>query len=281
MKTLHKPFAPLSVYKKPDHTMYRILLSIVLIFISVSQLRAAEPEMVLQADSAFTSGEFDKSAHLYAAAIDSLGASADLYYNLGNAYYRTGKPGQAVIAYERALRIDPTHAAARINLEFVNSRLVDKPGARGTLLENIVASVCDSARPDAWAWIAFALFVLTLGCAALYCFTGSIALRKVGFFGGFALLIVTAAAVFIALTAASRATDSTEAVVVKQSTILSTSPSAPLNPSQEAMMLHEGAKVQIVDSVVATSDSIAPVWYDVQVDNSHRAWINSADVEKI
>lgn len=261
--------------------MYRIFLPIILVLLSVSGIHAESAGLVQSADSAFTAGEFDKSARLYSEAIDSLGASADLYYNLGNAYYRTGKPGQAILAYERALRIDPTHTDARVNLEFVNSRLTDRPGARGTLIENIVGSICDHARPDTWAWVAFGLFALTLVCVALYCFAGSIAMRKIGFFGGFVLLAITLLGVFVALTAASRATDTTQAVVIKQSTILSTTPSAPRNASQEAMLLHEGAKVQIVDSAAASSDTIAPMWYDVQVDNSHRAWINSADVEKI
>ncbi len=50
---------------------------------------------------------------------------------------------------------------------------------------------------------------------------------------------------------------------------------------QEAMLLHEGTRVQILDSVRSTSDSISTLWYDVQVDNAHRAWINAAAVEKI
>ncbi len=47
------------------------------------------------------------------------------------------------------------------------------------------------------------------------------------------------------------------------------------------MLLHEGTRVEILDSVKSTTDSINSLWYDVQVDNTHRAWINAAAVEKI
>ncbi|WP_300859193.1 hypothetical protein [uncultured Duncaniella sp.] len=47
------------------------------------------------------------------------------------------------------------------------------------------------------------------------------------------------------------------------------------------MLLHEGTRVEILDSVRSTTDSINSLWYDVQVDNAHRAWINAAAVEKI
>lgn len=71
------------------------------------------------------------------------------------------------------------------------------------------------------------------------------------------------------------------AIITVPSTILSTTPRVPQDRSQEAMLLHEGTKVKILDSVKSTTDSIHSLWYDVEVDNSHRAWINASAVEKI
>ena len=71
------------------------------------------------------------------------------------------------------------------------------------------------------------------------------------------------------------------AVVTVPSTILSTSPRAPKNRTEEAMLLHEGTKMQIMDSVSSHTDTITSRWYDVEIDNNHRAWIKASDVEII
>lgn len=81
--------------------------------------------------------------------------------------------------------------------------------------------------------------------------------------------------------AASIASADNVAIVTVPSTILSTTPRVPQDRTQEAMLLHEGTKVTILDSVRSTTDSIHSLWYDVEVDNAHRAWINAAAVQKI
>jgi hypothetical protein len=70
-----------------------------------------------------------------------------------------------------------------------------------------------------------------------------------------------------------------EAVVVSPSVILSTTPRQPKDRTEEAMLLHEGTKVTIVDSIPGTGED--KMWYDVKVDDSHRAWVSSQAVEKI
>lgn len=59
--------------------------------------------------------------------IDSLVAtgrvSPDLYLLQGNAYYELGQLGRAVLAYERGLRLRPTHKALKNNLAFVEANL--------------------------------------------------------------------------------------------------------------------------------------------------------------
>ena len=68
---------------------------------------------------------------------------------------------------------------------------------------------------------------------------------------------------------------------IGMSDILSTSPREPKDRSEEAMLLHEGTRVRILDSVAAPGDTTGLKWYDVSIDNHHRAWIKSTDVEII
>ncbi len=260
------------------------IISLLIAFASSFGLSAQANDpasLIAQADSAYTSDEYGRALDLYLQVADSCGTSAKLWYNIGNTYYRLGNPGMAVVAYERALRIDPSDADARTNLEFVNSRLTDRPGDKGSFLSNSLDSICRLATADTWAWCAFAIFCLMMGSVAAYIFGSSVTLRKAGFFAALVLLALTAAAIVITVRSSSLMTSRTEAVITARSTILSTSPRDPKDRTEEAMLLHEGTKVSILDSVSAPGDSVAMKWYDVKVDNSHRAWIRSTDVEKI
>lgn len=258
-----------------------ILLTVICMF---QQAGATEPNVKSiadAADSAYLNDQYKEAASLYRMAIDSLGESSDRYYNLGNAMFRLGKPGQAILCYERALRIDPTNHDARENLEFVNSRIIDRPGDRGSLLGNIIDRAATSMHSNTWAWIAFGCFIVFLTAMGAYLFSSTVIIRKFGFFGGFVILVVAIGCVFMSVRGASISTSDKEAIVTVQSSILSTSPRRPVNRSQEAMLLHEGTKVTICDSVINRSDSIPSKWYEVIVDNNHSAWINSTDVERI
>lgn len=238
-------------------------------------------QLIEQADSAYSADKFDEAASLYRKAMSVEGVSAPLYYNLGNAEYRQGHLGQAILNYERALRIDPTMDDARQNLEFVNSRITDRPGERGTFISNAIDAAAGNASSNTWAWLAFAAFVLTCALFGLYVFATDVKFRKSGFFGGLAMLAVTAVFVWMSSRAASISTDTSTAIVVSPSTILSTSPRQPRSRSEEAMLLHEGTSVRIIDSVRSVTDSVHTLWLDVEIDNAHRAWINARDVERV
>ena len=64
-------------------------------------------------------------------------------------------------------------------------------------------------------------------------------------------------------------------------TNLSSTPRTPKNKTEKTVSIHKGTKVEIVDSVLTPDDPVAGKWYDVKINNSTRAWVNAADVEKI
>ncbi|MDE5784954.1 MAG: tetratricopeptide repeat protein [Duncaniella sp.] len=216
---------------------------ILIFFLLMTPFITGAQTLFEQADSAYTAEDYAAAAQLYSRIAETDGTSAPLLYNLGNCYYRMGRNGMAVLMYERALRIDPSMSEARENLAFVNSRLTDRPGERGTFLGNMLDSVSGNQSSDFWAWIAAALFLITITGIVLYIFSSSIPLRKTGFFGGLISLALCAVAVFFSLRNASAATDTEKAVILAPSTILSTAPRIPADRSLEAMLLHEVTRV--------------------------------------
>lgn len=241
---------------------------------------AASP-LTERADSAYASEDFVNAVRLYHQAMVNEGVSPQLYYNLGNSYYRIGKLGRAVINYERALALDPSMSDARANLDFVNTKILDKPEDDSTFLGNVHHGLKSVMSPDAWAWTAFGLFMLMLGCVALYIFSGNVPMRKLGFFGGFVVLIIFIYAFVAAAQTASAPFSHNRAVVVVPTTNMSTSPGSNTGKNAKIVPIHEGTVVEIIDSIAIPGETVSPLWYDVKINNSTRAWVRSTDVEKI
>jgi tetratricopeptide (TPR) repeat protein len=74
------------------------------------------------ANRAFDEGKYDAAKQQYEEMVRSGATSANLFYNLGNAEFRLGAPGRAILNYERALALEPSHPEARRNLALVRER---------------------------------------------------------------------------------------------------------------------------------------------------------------
>lgn len=259
--------------------MRRLLLALFIVFVSAGVVYPASPAEM--ADSAYNSEDYRQAIRLYHQAIDTEGFSPRLYYNLANAYYRINNLGRAVLYYERALNLDPSMSDARSNLEFVRTRILDKPEDDSTFLENLNYKILSLMSPDAWAWTAFGLFVLVLGCVALYIFSSEVALRKTGFFGGFVILILFAYSSINAWRSSGAYYEHSKAVVTVPTSNLRTAPGSESVDGDKVLPIHEGTVLEIIDSVSLPTEQMAPKWYNVKINNSTRAWVNAADVEII
>ena len=199
--------------------MKHIAIIIISLLFAVIPVKAVE-SLCEQADSAYNKEDYAQAVALYNKILAENGRSADVYYNLGNAWYRRGNSAQAVLAYERALRVDPTHVDARNNLKFVNSRLEDKPEDNNSFLTSLHLSIVKSAKANTWAWLTLITFAIFCGAIAAYIFSSNISIRKIGFFGAIVLSIVTVYFIVVSVKAANLTDNNSEAVVIVPPTLL-------------------------------------------------------------
>lgn len=250
---------------------------------AASGISAREPaaRIVAMGDSAFVGKDYFRAIELYDSAMCVGGPSSTLYYNIGNAYYRVGDNGRAILSYERALRLDPTNRAARLNLDFVNNQTADKTTDSGNIMIQLGDSIMQSMTADAWAWLSLSLFVVFLALASGYIFGSSIMLRKVCFFGGLVMLLLTIGSVLFSIMAARAIHDNREAVVIVPKATLSLSPGRSDDSQANRLVIHEGHKVEILDSINGAPGSGQGKWYEVNVGNNTRAWIGADDIERV
>lgn len=233
------------------------------------------------ADSAYNRKEYSQALSLYRQAVDNQGVSSNLYYNMGNTQYRLGSLSQAILNYERALRLDPSNSDARTNLEFVKTKIIDRPEDDSSFLSNVHDKIKATLSPDGWALLALLLFAAVMGCVALYIFTPAVTGRKVGFFAGIFLLCIFIYTAVIAWSTSRPNGDDRAAIVTASTTNLSSSPGTPKNSTDKVLPVHEGTKLQVLDSVATPDDSNSPMWYHVKINNTTQAWVAANDVELI
>lgn len=195
-----------------------------------------------------------------------------LYYNLGNAHFKAGDYPQAILFYERALKIDPSFTDARFNLEFAQSQVQDKiDTVPEFFLKSWMRSLCYKLSSDAWAAIAIVLFAILLACALLYLLGPTAASRRTGFFAGLAVLILCSCADNFARWQYKDYKNADSAVVTASVTSVKSSPSGV--SGKDLFVLHGGAKVRILDDVGE--------WKNISIADGRQGWISSSDIEII
>lgn len=259
--------------------MKALLYVILLVCLSAQGITAQTP--VESAEKAYTEDKYQEAVAIYEQIIAGGQVSSDLYYNLGNSYFKSGNVGKAVLSYERALLLDPNNREAESNLIFVNSKIKDNMGNGENMMNSLLVGILHLFSYNGWAILGIFSFFLILVCAALYIFNNSILIRKIGFFGGLSMLMICLLANIFAYKSSKSLTNSGKAIVIDNSVILSLSPREPKSKSEEAFILNEGVKVEIIDSVEVKEGEIKQLWYNVQADDSHKAWIDSKHVEII
>lgn len=235
----------------------------------------------VQADSAYVQERYHDALKAYQLMAEQQGTSAELYYNMGNTYYKINDCAHAILCYERSLLLDPTSRDTRENLEFVRQKL-KLPVATGSrsFVTQVAQSVAFWFSSNGWAVMAAILFVLCLLAVALYVFAVQVKWRKVGFFSAIVLLALSALALTCSLYLRNRAANSHAAIVMTQSALLSNAPRAPQD-NEEAFKLPQGSKVEITDSVTTGAADGSGKWYHVESTNGRTAWINGNDIEII
>jgi tetratricopeptide (TPR) repeat protein len=225
----------------------------------------------------FENGNYQYGEKNYAAAIRNYeqitlsGQEAfEVYYNLGNSYFRAGDYPHAVINYERATRLKPRNQDNLNNLALANSKIRDRfedmPELKIIKLWKNFSTLCSSA---AWAFITIAFVALLFTSIFFYMMYSAYKTKRISFYAGLVALLCMGISVAAAFTEYNRETEDT-AIVMAFSTDLLSAPDA---GSMAKATIHAGSKVEITDKI--------DLYYKVRLPNGERGFLLSADVERV
>lgn len=251
-----------------------VLLALITLLFAATTATAAPAKVAItkvDADKEYAKGNYLQASKDYSDLL-KVGESVELYYNLGNCYYRLGNITKSIIAYEKAHRLSPSDRDVTFNLEFVREKTIDKIerqeknffSAGYTMLQNLMDM-------DAWACLSILAFFVCLGMAMLFLLGRDEWMRKLGFYVALLSVFVFVFSTLFAWQQKHNFDARDRAVVVAPSASVKLTPS---DSSADAVVVHEGTAVQIVDRTMSD-------WYSVKLDDGKEGWLKRNSLEII
>ncbi|RZJ72405.1 tetratricopeptide repeat protein [Flavobacterium sp.] len=243
---------------------------LIFIFILISQTIFGQAGFE-KGNELYRKGDFQGAADAYEAVVTSKRASAELYFNLGNAYYKLNRVAPSIYNYEKALLLNPTDSEIATNLKFAQKLQIDdvketpKVGFR-KMIEDFTSQL----HYDAWAKFAvggaFAVLLFFVG----YYFSGTTLVKRIFFVSMFLALFFIVLSVFAAIFEKSTYEAERPAIVFSAVAFVK---SEPQKTAQDAFTLHEGTKVYVLE----TLDN----WKKVALLDGNVGWIETSAIREL
>ncbi len=239
---------------------------------NTSKIAAGDAQKLFQnANQVYQAGNFPLAVEQYETILKGGKLfSTELYYNLGNGYFRLNQTGRAILNYERAARLSPTDADIQTNLSVARGRVTDDIEAVSEVFfVKWYRQLRSALSADAWAILGLLCLWLSGGGFAIWLLGKERAWKKRGFIVGCVALPLSLL-IFLMTNNAAKTTEATFGIVMSKETAFR---NAPNENAAVTATLHEGIKLEIVDKIGELTK--------VKLANGEEGWVTATDLEKI
>lgn len=223
------------------------------------------------ADVEYAKGNYQQAIKDYQEILKT-GVSSEIYYNLGNAYYRTDNITQALLAYERALQLSPGDNDIRFNLQYARSKTIDKITPETEMFfVTWYNSLVNFTSVDRWANTAIISIVMALLLILVFLFAPQMWARKSGFYGSAVFLLLFAFANLFAFQQKHELETKQGAIVIAPTVNVKKTPAA---SGTDVFVIHEGTRVDITDRGMKQ-------WRGIKLADGREGWLKTSQIEEI
>jgi tetratricopeptide (TPR) repeat protein len=250
--------------------MRYILLVLGLAVIAPALSRAATPsEDFTKANQLYKEKDYDKAIALYQGILDQGIESAPIYFNLGNAYFKDGDLGRAILYYMKAKRLDPGNEDITNNLGFAKQfTSIQMEGVQLNPINSFIASIVSPYRLDALAWIATAFFVL---------FVAFLAVRYgLGIAGPYVKAGIVVTLILLVTVSFVTTFKYRHDYLTRRAVLVTDEAPVRSGPSDEMDVEIQGTPGLVVEILSESGD-----YYNIQFENNRRGWIKKDQVAEI
>jgi tetratricopeptide (TPR) repeat protein len=245
---------------------YKNILILLVSIISI--LHAQDPDTEFsEANQAYIEGDYQHAIELYLKILEKGIESGEVYFNLGNAYFKTNNPGRAILYYEKASKFIEGDPALEQNLQLSRLRIVDKIEPIPELFIFEWWTTLTHLFPlDTLLWVNIAVFSTLILLIIVNLLYGREYIRQL-------IWVISVFCLIIFVITFSRVYEfeSTQFGVIleeKASVI-----SEPDINGTEVFILHEGTKVKI--------NRLLNNWLEITIPDGKTGWIKETSLEVI
>lgn len=256
--------------------MKSLNIKLLLVFIfsaSIFSLSAQETmqSTMQRANEAYQKQKYNEAVSLYMEVVNAGNEGSVLFYNLGNAYYKSNHNAEALLWYERALRLDPRNEDIKHNIAFVNRQLVDRIEVLPELfITRWWNAISMSHTANTWAILSIVFCCIMLVFLALMFVSKVQWLRSLGLPMAIVGLVLMIFSIIFAHTENTRYEKNPQAIVMQPVVNAKSTPNA---NEKDLFVIHEGLKVGVTDKL---ND-----WVEIKLPNGEKGWVLAKGVEII
>ena len=222
-------------------------LIILLLFAFSSIFAGNTQELFESANAMYKEGKYTEAIKAYESLVDGNQVSSELFYNLGNCYYKLNKVAPAIFNYERALKLNPNNEDAQNNLIFANRLTIDRiEDLPKSVFQKLSSSYFEKLHYNTWGAFVILFAFLAVGLFLLFYFSFSPLKKRLFFTLSIISLLLLVTSYTIAYQQYKKEVNTKEAIVFAESVSVQTEPT---NNASEAFVIHEGTKVKVLDAV--------------------------------
>jgi tetratricopeptide (TPR) repeat protein len=246
-------------------------LIIGLLFIAGQAMASEAEDMFRHANQEYRNENYSAAAEIYEKLIGKGYKTADIYYNLGNTYFKQKQIAPAILNYERALRLKPGDEDIRFNLRIAKLRTVDKIDKLPRLfIWEWLDAAQDMFGSGVWAWLTVAFLWITFVLLVIFFINWRPAVKKLALFAAAAAFVIAIASFSFAWSSYSGETARNRGIIFSPSVYVKSSPD---KDGTDLFILHEGTKVRTLDSVGK--------WLKIRLADGNVGWIPQKSIEII
>ena len=250
----------------------RKIISLIAFFLLITLTFASvDDSLMRQGNAAYQNGDYELAIDCYQEIIQHGNEGAILYYNLGNAYFKAKQTPEALLWYERALRLDPANEDIKHNIAYANLQITDKIEVMPELF--IVRwwnGLSQSMTATAWAVMAVVFGALFASSIALMMVSRRRWLSVTAIVLAFVSLLIAIFSLIFASKESKRYIQQPEAIVM-QSVV--NAKGTPNETGTSLFVIHEGLKVAVTDRV--------GTWVEIKLPNGEKGWVEDSSIEII
>jgi len=245
--------------------------NILYLFLLLSQVFFAQGSFE-KGNTLYQKGQYLQAAQTYESIIkEDKQHSAELYFNLGNCYYKLNKVALSIYNYEKALVLKPNDAETLNNLKFAKKLTIDEIKEIPKVgFAKLVQNFTGIFNYDNWAWIsvgiAFAFLLSFIG----YYFSQLTLSKRIYFIGMFVLLFSLVLSVSAGIIEKDRFNNDRPAIVFAEMTEVR---SEPQKAGSSIFLLHEGAKVYVKETLQN--------WKKIELTDGTEGWIDASAIKEV